>query len=209
MPVDTAAATDRLMRMLAVEGVTGQEAAIGRTLAPELKESGVPATAIYLDAANPRIPVPTQTGNLIVHLPGRARCQPQRLMFMTHMDTVPLCAGAVPVLKEQDRRNAKPPGRRQSHRLRRSRHSRGRPCQAETAASADHASIHGARGIRVFWRALPRQSRPWRPGMAFNFDGRSAADIAIGAIGADRWEVEIFGKAAHAGVDPNAASRRA
>ena len=31
MPVDTAAATDRLMRLLAVEGVTGQEAAIGRT----------------------------------------------------------------------------------------------------------------------------------------------------------------------------------
>ena len=38
MPVDTAAAVSRLMRMLAVEGVTGQEAAIGRTLAAELKE---------------------------------------------------------------------------------------------------------------------------------------------------------------------------
>ena len=30
MPVDTAAATERLMRFLAIEGVTGQEAAIGR-----------------------------------------------------------------------------------------------------------------------------------------------------------------------------------
>ncbi len=32
MPVDTKAATDRLMRFLAVEGVTGKEAAIGREL---------------------------------------------------------------------------------------------------------------------------------------------------------------------------------
>ena len=30
MPVDVQAATDRLMRFLAVEGVTGKEAAIGR-----------------------------------------------------------------------------------------------------------------------------------------------------------------------------------
>src|SRR5439155_979335 len=37
---------------------------------------------------------------------------------------------------------------------------------------------------------------------AFNFDGRSAADITIGAVGADRWEVDIRGKASHAGVYP-------
>ena len=46
MPHDTAAATDRLMRLLAVEGVTGQEAAIGREIAAALKEVGVPASAI-------------------------------------------------------------------------------------------------------------------------------------------------------------------
>ena len=39
--------------------------------------------------------------------------------------------------------------------------------------------------------------------MAFNFDGRSAADITIGAVGADRWEVDIQGKASHAGVYPD------
>ena len=71
MPVDTQAATDRLMRFLAVEGVTGKEAAIGRELTAALKESGVPADAIRLDDANTRIPVPTETGNLIVDLPGR------------------------------------------------------------------------------------------------------------------------------------------
>src|SRR6266702_459440 len=99
MPVDTKAATDRLMRFLAIEGVTGQEAAIGRELTAALKESGVPAKAIRLDDANTRIPVPTETGNLIVDLPGRGALHNQpRIMFMTHMDTVPLCAGAKPKL---------------------------------------------------------------------------------------------------------------
>ena len=93
MPVDTKAAADRLLRFLAVEGVTGPEAAIGRELMAALKESGVPAKAIRLDDANTRIPVPTETGNLIVDLPGRGALHNQpRLMFMTHMDTVPLCA---------------------------------------------------------------------------------------------------------------------
>lgn len=80
-----------------MEGVTGQEAAIGRELTAALKESGVPAKAIRLDDANTRIPVPTETGNLIVDLPGRGALHNQpRIMFMTHMDTVPLCAGARP-----------------------------------------------------------------------------------------------------------------
>src|SRR6185295_17159620 len=100
MSIDTKAAVARLMRFLAIEGITGQEAAIGRDIAAALKESGVPARAIYLDDANTRIPLPTQTGNLIVHLPGSGALHNQPpLMFMTHMDTVPLCAGAQPKIQ--------------------------------------------------------------------------------------------------------------
>src|SRR2546421_8794301 len=100
MPVDTQTATDRLMRFLAVEGVTGKEAAIGRELSAALQESGVPASAIRLDDANTRIPVPTETGNLIVDLPGPGAMHNQpRILFMTHPDTVPLCAGAQPKVK--------------------------------------------------------------------------------------------------------------
>ena len=99
MPLDVKAATDRLMRLLAVEGVTGREAAIGREITAVLRESGVPAKAIRFDDANSRIPLPTETGNLIVDLPGRGAMRNQkRLLFMTHMDTVPLCAGAKPKL---------------------------------------------------------------------------------------------------------------
>ncbi|MGL4551528.1 MAG: M20/M25/M40 family metallo-hydrolase, partial [Gemmataceae bacterium] len=69
-PVDVSAAEDHLMRFLAVEGVTGEEAAIAAAVSDELKKAGVPASAIRFDAANERIPLPTQTGNLIVDLPG-------------------------------------------------------------------------------------------------------------------------------------------
>src|SRR6185312_8749959 len=93
--VDAKAAEDHLMKFLAVEGVTGEEAAIAAAVSDELKKVGVPTSAIRFDDANSRIPLPTQTGNLIVTLPG-TKPGPRR-MFSTHLDTVPLCAGAVPV----------------------------------------------------------------------------------------------------------------
>src|SRR4249920_3349644 len=100
IPLDVAAAEAHLMRFLGVEGVTGKEAAIAAAVSDELKKVGVPASAIRFDDANKRIPLPTETGNLIVDLPG-TRPGP-RIMFATHLDTVPLCAGAKPK-REGDR----------------------------------------------------------------------------------------------------------
>src|SRR3954470_16680724 len=97
--LDTSAAVTRLMRFLSVEGVTGQEAAISKEIVAALKEAGVPAGAITFDDANARIPEPTQTGNLIVKIPGTGKKATKPLLFMTHMDTVPLCAGAKPKLQ--------------------------------------------------------------------------------------------------------------
>jgi tripeptide aminopeptidase len=93
-PLDADRAVARLLRFLAVEGITGQEKAIAAEVVKALKEDGVPAKAIRYDDANQRIPLPTQTGNLIVTLPG-TRPGP-RLLFMTHLDTVPLCGGDAP-----------------------------------------------------------------------------------------------------------------
>ena len=91
---DNEAAVTRLVRFLAVQGITGQEAAIGREVVQALHEIGVPEGNIRFDKAHEKIPLPTQTGNLIVQLPGSGS-GPRRL-FMSHMDTVPLGAGAVP-----------------------------------------------------------------------------------------------------------------
>ena len=202
--LDAQAAIDRLMRFLAVPGVTGQEAAIGKEIVAALKEAGVPASAITFDDANARIPEPTQTGNLIVKIPGIARKATKPLLFMTHMDTVPLCAGAKPKLQ----------GKRVVN-------------EANAALGGDNRT--GCAVLVTLAAELARQSLPHPPltllftvreesglfgakhlnpadlggpAMGFNFDGRSAADVIVGAIGADRWTVDIHGKASHAGVAP-------
>ena len=93
--VDYEAAVERLLRFLDVEGITGQEAHIRETLVETLRAVGVPASAISFDQVHKDIPLATQTGNLIVQLKGRGKLKDQpRLLFMTHMDTVPLAAGA-------------------------------------------------------------------------------------------------------------------
>ena len=80
--------------------MTGHEKLIGAAIRDDLLAIGVPEAAIRFDSVADRIPVPTETGNLIVDLPG-TRPGP-RLLFSTHLDTVPLCAGAKP-RREGDR----------------------------------------------------------------------------------------------------------
>src|SRR2546421_2229221 len=205
MPLDTAAATQRLMRFLAIEGVSGREAKIGREIASALKEVGVPASAICLDDANPRIPLPTETGNLIVHLPGRGTLHNQPpLMFMTHMDTVPLCAGAKPKLA----------GRKIVNTIKTALGGDNRTgcgvlvtLAAELARQKlDHPPITLLFCVREesgLWGArFVDKADLGDPVMAFNYDGGAASNVVVGAVGADRWEVEIFGRASHAGVAP-------
>ena len=203
LAIDAHRAIDRLMRFLAVEGVTGQEKAIGLEVARSLKEAGVPTSAMHFDSAHERIPLPTQTGNLIATLPG-TRPGP-RLLFMTHLDTVPLCAGAVPVRDGKNRIKA----------------------QGATALGGDNRTGCGVLvtlAETLLKRKLPhppltllftvreesglfgaRYLDPndlGGPLMGFNVDGREPAGMTFGAVGAERWEVEINGKASHAGVHP-------
>src|SRR3569833_850707 len=205
MPLDVKAATDCLMRLLAVDGVTGREAAIGREITAVLRESGVPAKAIRFDDANSRIPLPTETGNLIVDLPGRgAQHNQPPLLFMTHMDTVPLCAGAQPKLAGRKIVNSAKTALGGDNRA-------GCGVLVTLAAELakqklDHPPITLLFCVREesgLWGA--RHVKTADLGslvMAFNYDGSSASNVTIGAVGADRWQVVIFGRASHAGVAP-------
>src|SRR5215813_12145800 len=205
MSVDTHAATSRLMRFLAVEGVTGKEAAFGRELATALQESGVPAEAIRLDDANTRIPVPTETGNLIVDLPGRGAMHNQpRIMFMTHMDTVPLCAGAKPKISGRKIVNEAKTALGGDNRCgcgvlvtlaaELEKQKLDHPPITLLFCVREESGLYGARHVKT--------EELGSPVMAFNYDGGSASNVTIGAVGADRWQVEIFGRASHAGVAP-------
>ena len=202
IPLDVQAAEDHLMRFLQVEGVTGQEAAIAAAVSEELQKVGVPASAIRFDTVNERIPLPTETGNLIVSLPG-TRPGP-RLLFSTHLDTVPLCAGVKP--------------RREGDRF---------VSDGTTALGGDNRT--GCAVLVSLVETLYKNKLPHPPitllftvreesglhgareldpadlegaAMCFNVDAKLASELVIGAVGQQNWDVEIRGKASHAGVAP-------
>ena len=203
--VDHQAATSRLMRFLAVEGVTGHEAQIGQEIVAALKEAGVANRAIRFDKAHKEIPLPTETGNLIVDLPGRGSLKgAPRVMFMTHMDTVPLCAGAKPVQKGRRIVNGAHSALGGDNRTgcavlvtlaaELSQSKTDHPPLTLVFTVREESGLWGARFIDTDMLGAPK--------LAFNFDGRYANAVTIGAVGADRWEAEITGRASHAGGAP-------
>ena len=200
--VDVDYATDMLIRLLAIDSVTGFEAAIGAAIVDELKKVGVPASAIRYDTVHQRIKLPTEVGNLIVDLPGTK--PGPRLLFSTHMDTVPLCKGAKP--------------RREGDRI---------VSDGTTALGGDNGT--GCAVLIALAKTLIDHKLPHPPitmlftvreesglhgareldpkdllgaTMGFNVDSTHAALLTIGAVGQQNWEVTIKGKAAHAGVAP-------
>jgi tripeptide aminopeptidase len=201
-PVDVKAAEDHLMRFLAVEGLSGQEKAIGNAVIDELKKVGVPASAVRFDKVNERIPAPTQTGNLFVDLPGTRKGP--RLLFITHLDTVALCAGAKP--------------KRDGDRI---------VSDGTTALGGDNRT--GCAVLVTLAETLLKHKLPHPPlsllfavreesgiqgcryldpadlngaAMGFNVDSMLAASLITGAVGQEYWDVDIKGKAAHAGLAP-------
>jgi tripeptide aminopeptidase len=202
IPLDVKSAEEHLMRFLAVQGLSGQEEAIGKAVCDELKKVGVAASAIRFDKVNERIPEPTQTGNLFVDLPGTRKGP--RLLFITHLDTVPLCAGARP--------------KREGDRI---------VSDGTTALGGDNRT--GCAVLVTMVETLLKHKLPHPPlsllfavreesgiqgcryldpadlhgaVMGFNVDSRLAADLITGAVGQEYWDVDIKGKAAHAGLAP-------
>jgi tripeptide aminopeptidase len=202
VPFDAKSAEEHLMRFLLVEGVTGHEAKIAAAVSEELKAIGVPSSAIRFDDANSRIPVPTETGNLIVDLPGAI--PGPRLLFATHLDTVPLCAGAKPRREGNhivsDGTTALGGDNRTGCAVLVSlvetllKHKLPHPPITLLFTVREESGLHGAREL------MP--SDLGGATMCFNVDGQLASELLVGAVGQENWDVEIKGKASHAGVAP-------
>jgi len=202
LPLDTKSAEAHLMKFLAVEGVTGEEKAIGQTVVKALKKAGVPASAIKFDKVNKKIPLPTETGNLIVTLPGTRKAP--RLLFSTHLDTVPLCAGAKPKKKGNrivsDGKTALGGDNRTGCAVlvvmveTLLKHKLPHPPITLLFTVREESGLHGARELNA--KDLGGAA------MCFNVDSTHAALLTIGGVGQENWEVEIHGKASHAGVAP-------
>lgn len=199
---DSGEAVARLIRFLEVEGITGQEKAVAEEVRRALAEAGVPRRAMQFDSANTRIPLPTQTGNLIVRLAGTL--PGPHLLFMTHLDTVPLCAGAKPLLRGRRVLAAGKTALGGDNRT-------GVACLVTLATTLVRGRLPHPPLTLLF--TVREESGLWgarcvdlaalgQPVYGFNVDGSSPAGLTIGAVGADRWEAEIMGRAAHAGTHP-------
>lgn len=200
---DLTAARALVLDLLSIPGVSGDERAIAERVVHHLRKAGCPASAIRFDSAHEKTPTKGNVGNLIVSLPGSLP-GPRRL-FMAHMDTVPVCVGAKPVISGGYVKSADP----------------------ATGLGADDRAGVGVvltTAIEVLKRRLPTPPLTFlfaiqeeiglygarhvsaadlgRPRLAFNFDGGAVEKITVGATGGYRMEVEIEGLPSHAGVAP-------
>ncbi len=192
-----------VLELLAIAGRSCHEAAVADFVVRKLREAGAPETAILFDKTERRSPYGGQVGNLILRRPGTLR-GPRRLL-MAHLDTVPLCEGARPVV----------------------RGNLVEPADAKTALGADNragVAVVLTAALEILRRQLPHPPLVFfwtvqeeiglfgarhaelrlleRPRLAFNFDGGSPRKVTLGATGGYRMEIDVQGIASHAGNAP-------
>ncbi len=207
-----------LVDILKIEGLSGEETAIARAVTKKLRDAGCKASWIRHDDAHKRTGLgasgkPFEIGNLIVEIPGTALGP--RLLFSSHLDTVPLCRGAKPVRRKADTRK-KLPDRIVSSDAKTALGADNRTAVgvlitlAETLLSkklphppltllftvGEEIGLRGSRQIKLSDLGKPR------PKLGFNIDAGAPATFVIGATGADRWTADVYGVSSHAGVHP-------
>ncbi len=194
---------DLVMKLMAIPGKSGEETAVAKFVCDQLTRAGVSRESIVFDKAHLETPLKGALGNLICQLPGTART-PRRLM-MAHLDTVPTCLGAEPMLDGNVIRSANP----------------------ATGVGADDRSgvaivLHTAlrilterpkyhpltllfpiqEEVGLFGARYVDHALLGKPKLAFNWDGSLANTVITGATGGYRMQIEIHGLASHAGVSP-------
>lgn len=197
------AALKLAMQLMAIPGKSGEEGKVVRFIRQKLEKAGVPAEAIAIDNTPAKSPLGGETGGLIVKLPGTTRGK--RRLLMAHIDTVPLCVGCQPVLRDGFVESADP----------------------TTGLGADDragATVILTAALEILKRKLPHPPLTFfwpvqeevglfgarnvslaalgKPPLAFNWDGSDSDRIVTGATGAYRLAINITGRASHAGGAP-------
>lgn len=200
--IDSDRALAHLLDLLACPGESGKEKQIASLVRQKLRAAGCKPGWISHDRAHELIGEGFEVGNLIVRLPGTVPGRTR--LFSGHLDTVPLCRGARPVVRG---RRIVPKG--------------------PTALGGDNRTSVGALVVMVqelLEQRIPhppltllfcvgeevglkgssvvRREDLGDPALGFNIDSGKPAEIIVGAVGAARWEVEVQGRSAHAGVHP-------
>ena len=201
--INEKAAIDRVTKMMAIPGKSGEERAIAEFIKVELQKAGVPTSAIQHDSAHKKSHLGGQIGNLIVKLPGTVKA-PRRLL-MGHIDTVPLCVGSRPV-RDGDLIRPKDPTTALGG------DNRAGACVVLTTALEilkrklphppltllwpvqEEVGLVGARHVGV--------AKLGNPKLSFNWDGGPPNMLVVGATGDANIEIEVSGIASHAGAHP-------
>lgn len=196
-------ALSHLLDLLAVEGPSGQEAKVVEAISKKLVSAGCKKAWIKTDDAHKRLGAGYGIGNLIVKMPGTIKAP--RIMFSAHMDTVPLCKGAVPVVKGNrivakgntglggDDRSGCAAIVSMAETILKNKIPH--PPMTLLFPIAEENGLHGSRMVR--FKDLGN------PAMGFNLDGQEPNEIVIGAMSAVRWKAEIKGISTHAGLEPH------
>ena len=99
-------ATDLVMKLMAISGKSGNEAGVADFITRTLIKAGASPASIQSDKAFQKTHLPGNAGNLVFKLAGTQR-GPRRLLA-AHMDTVPICVGCQPRLKDGIVQSANP-----------------------------------------------------------------------------------------------------
>ncbi|MFA5688179.1 MAG: M20/M25/M40 family metallo-hydrolase [Kiritimatiellales bacterium] len=195
-------AVENLMELLAADGPSGREGPVANAVKNLLLNSGVKQAWIRENAGKARLPKHFEIGNLIVKIPGTVKAP--RIMFSAHLDTVPLCRGAVPVLKGNHIIPKEKTGLGGDNRASVAaivsavqtvlKNDLPRPPLTLLFTVGEENGLHGAKAFRP--------ADGGNPAMCFNIDGSGEHGGIIGALGAVRWTAEIHGRSVHAAVNP-------
>lgn len=203
LSIDPQRPLDLILEMLPIPALSGHERLIIEFITKKLRDAGVPASAITTDDVNRHSPLGGEVGNLICKLPGTIR-GPRRLL-MAHVDTVPLCVGTRPVVKDGFVRSGNPQtGLGADNRsgasavlhtvLEIMRRRLPHPPLTLCWPVQEEVGLYGSRFVKLAALGNPK--------LGFNWDGNEAFKVTVGATGAYRIRIEIEGVASHAGVAP-------
>ena len=192
-----------VLDLLAVPGKSGEEGAIRDLIARKAKAVGVPPSTIGGDNAHRKSYRGGEVGNLIIKLPGTVK-GPRRLL-MSHLDTVPLCVGAQPVVKKglivsKDKSTALGGDNRAgcatilSALLAIFEKNLPHPPLTFLWTVQEEVGLLGARHVTL--------SKLGKPSLCFNWDGGAPNIAVIGATGDDHLDITVHGLASHAGAHP-------
>jgi len=197
-------ALDVFLKLCAIPGGSGQEHEVADFIIHQLKDAGIALQQISFDEAYRNCPISeSNTGNLFIKLDGNIDA-PLRVL-MAHMDTVPVCIGAVPkvegelVVPESPNTGLGADNRAGvavvlSTALDILRGKLEHPPLLLLFTVQEEIGVQGARHIDPAKFA--------DAAYAFNWDGGNPAKLTVGAIGGYRMKIEIHGQASHAGLAP-------